>query len=1148
MKNYLNPILLYCYLLFPILGLAQGSVNYSFRHLNHSNGFPAEFVQSMEFDSIGQLWALTDKGLMCYNGHSGKFYGVAADSSGLLPARPFYLYLDQQNKLWITYVDSYISLFDPVTETFTHFTHSKNDEQSFPDAMASSFYEDSAGNFWIGTWGGGLNLLDRATGKFTRYMPVAGDAHSLQTTNVTGITETADGTLILSTWEGDGYDNSLTLFNPETKTFSKFETAEYTFESEIEIQKIKDAFRIVHFVETDEQGNWWVGTYNGLFYVDHLQKTILRITGLDKNLLTSNGHITFDNVLGLLPENEHVLWFYTEVDGILMYDLEKKAVAYLRKNLYNHSSISGNIIRDVDKDPYGNIWVATRSGGLDVYFPNEGQVKIVSNDYLQASKMHNAQGLFAINYMIVSNTSPAIVVAHGNGISVYNSETGEVKRIEIREPFLKALAQNPALEKYNHNNPNFVGVVHEVKDGYAIGTYCGMVRYYTASGKLDFSTMELLEGFSPSAYNGENEILMLGAHKNVTDTNHTDVISSINKLDTRTLKEEPFLYLPTDIRTGEPDAYGVFEAIDSVNYYLRYNTNSFMIYNSEKNELKTYSYLQPYQNFPDSVIRLLHIDNFGISWLRTENGVYAFDYKTGETVNIQPDLNLGETDVVRCLARDQQGVLWIALNTDLIRYNPNTKETFRFDKRHDFDAGGFSDRFIRKHNREEVIIPANDGLLMFDPRRIIFHTRPPKMYISEIVIGKDTLSQQREQEFCVSKPSLMWNENFITIEFGSDLLYASGGKTYQYRLIGLDSSWISTSSQNKASYTNLQPGDYEFQVRCVDGYDNMSNTLSVPFFIDKPFWLKWWFILLEVAVGLGLIFGYITWRERNLKRAKIKLKEAVEIRTHQVNEKVHEIERQKGIIEVKNKELTDSINYAKGIQDSLLAHRDLLEANLPPHVIFFKPKDIVSGDFYWAAKTNDAFFLAICDSTGHGVPGAFMSLLNIRYLYEAVVEKKIESPNIVLDYVRMKLIENLAVDAAKDGMDGTLMRYDIEKRTITYSSAQNHPVLIRNGKATYQPADKMPIGGGFLTDPFQPHQIELQKNDMLYFFTDGYPDQFGGPKGGKLKHANLVNFLLTIAHLPVEEQLPQMEKHLDNWKGDLEQLDDILLFALKVEN
>lgn len=1127
--------------------LAQRDVNYSFRHLGQSNGFPAEQVRAFEFDTVGQLWALTEKGLMCYNGHSGKFYNATGDLTGLLPGTAHELYLDSKQMLWIGYVESAISCFDPATEKFTHFIHDPADETTFPDATTSGFFEDSEGNFWIGTWGGGLNLLDRTNGKFFRYLPQENNPASLQSTYVTSIAEKAKGMLIISTWEGDGNENFLSFFNVQNKTFSKFPIHTYTCENEIETIKVKAAFRIVHFVEVDEDQNWWVGTYSGLFFIDQQAKTIVRKTGLDKELLHSKGHITFDNVLDVLFETDDLIWFRTEVDGILVYDKKSDEVGYVRKSMENQSSISGNIIRDFEKDRFGNIWVATKSGGLDVYCPNEGQVKIISNAYLQADKMHYAQGQFAINCMIVSNTNPNIIVGHGNGASLYNTETRAVTRIEIRQHFLEALKKNPALEKYNHNNPNFVGVVHEIPGGYILGTYCGTVKYTLATGKVDFSTMELLEGFYPAPCYGQKEVLLLGSKRNKLDLGHTDLISYIGKLNTTTFADEPLLYLPTDIRTGEEDNYAVFEEIDSTNYYLRFNENSFLIFNSVDNTFDTYSYLPPYQNFPDSTIRLLHIDNFGIVWLRTANGIYAFDYKTKEIFDIQQDLDLNKDDVVRCLARDQQGILWIALNADLIRYNPSTKESFRFNRRHGFDAGGFSDRFIRKHKLDEVIIPANYGLLMFDPKRIVYHTSSPSMYISEIVIGKDTLSQNRETDFTRQRQILKHDQNFITIEFASDLLYATSGKTYEYRLIGLDSSWIKTTSQNKVSYTNLQSGEYEFQVRCIDGYMNTSNTLSLPFFIDTPFWLKWWFILLEIGFGFGLIFLYITWRERNLRYTKMRLEKAVEVRTHEVTEKVIEIEHQKEIIEVKNKELTDSINYAKGIQTSLLAHKDLLDANLPEYTILYKPKDIVSGDFYWAAKVNSAFYLGICDSTGHGVPGAFMSLLNIRYLYEAVVEKKIDSPNIALDYVRMRLIENLAVDGAKDGMDGTLIKFDAEAKRITYASAQNHPVLIRNGVVTYLPADKMPIGGGFLLEPFQPNQIDLQRNDVLYFFTDGYPDQFGGPKGRKLKHINLVHFLKSIHHLPLNEQLPLMEQHLANWKGDLEQLDDILLFAFRVK-
>ena len=260
---------------------------------------------------------------------------------------------------------------------------------------------------------------------------------------------------------------------------------------------------------------------------------------------------------------------------------------------------------------------------------------------------------------------------------------------------------------------------------------------------------------------------------------------------------------------------------------------------------------------------------------------------------------------------------------------------------------------------------------------------------------------------------------------------------------------------------------------------------------------------------------------------------------------------QKKQIEERSKEITDSINYAKRIQYTLLAHGEFLKNNLPEHFILFKPKDIVSGDFYWATRTSPrgggregAFYLAVCDSTGHGVPGAFMSLLNISFLNEAISEKNIVNPNEVFNYVRKRLITTISQEGGQDGMDGILCCIDNGK--ITYAGANNAPVLVRNDQLIEQPADKMPIGKGESTSDFNLYSIEVNKGDLLYLFTDGFADQFGGPKGKKYKYKQLEEKLKSISNLPLSEQKSILERSFNDWKGELEQVDDVLVIGIRI--
>lgn len=294
-----------------------------------------------------------------------------------------------------------------------------------------------------------------------------------------------------------------------------------------------------------------------------------------------------------------------------------------------------------------------------------------------------------------------------------------------------------------------------------------------------------------------------------------------------------------------------------------------------------------------------------------------------------------------------------------------------------------------------------------------------------------------------------------------------------------------------------------------------------------------WFVI--ACLILASVFGVFIY-----KRFKITKKQNAIIQIQK-----QEVERQKVLVEESRKEIVDSINYAKRIQYALLAHEELLKRNLNAHFVLFKPKDIVSGDFYWATNHGDKFYLAVCDSTGHGVPGAFMSLLNIGFMSEAIKEKNIVAPNEVFNYVRKRLIESITKEEQKDGMDGTLICFNKSSNAITYASAHNSPLLISNGEALVLPCDKMPVGKGERMEDFQLFSVEVKPTDQLYIYTDGYADQFGGPKGKKFKNKTLKDLLTSNASLDLNRQSQLLNQEFEAWKGNLEQVDDVCVIGIK---
>lgn len=258
------------------------------------------------------------------------------------------------------------------------------------------------------------------------------------------------------------------------------------------------------------------------------------------------------------------------------------------------------------------------------------------------------------------------------------------------------------------------------------------------------------------------------------------------------------------------------------------------------------------------------------------------------------------------------------------------------------------------------------------------------------------------------------------------------------------------------------------------------------------------------------------------------------------------VETKNHIIEEKQKEIVDSINYAKRIQYSLLAHTDFLNEFIPENFIYFNPKDIVSGDFYWATKSHNKFYLAVCDSTGHGVPGAFMSLLNIGFLSEAINEKDITAPNEIFNYVRERLTSTISKEGQKDGFDGILLCLDLQTKQMTYAAANNKPIVIQNGELIQLPADKMPVGIGERSESFNLFTIDHKSGDVLYLYTDGFADQFGGPKGKKFKYKPLNELIISMNKEDLATQREKLNTVFETWRGDLEQVDDVLIIGIKL--
>ncbi len=374
---------------------------------------------------------------------------------------------------------------------------------------------------------------------------------------------------------------------------------------------------------------------------------------------------------------------------------------------------------------------------------------------------------------------------------------------------------------------------------------------------------------------------------------------------------------------------------------------------------------------------------------------------------------------------------------------------------------------------------------------------------------------------------------------------------YSYKLEGFDDNWSSWETKTERGYTNLDEGNYTFKVKARNIYGIESEVIEYQFSI-KPPWYKTivaYFFYLVLAVFIVIIIVKIY--TRRLELEKIRLEKIVKERTEEVVKQKDEIEKQRDEIADKNRSITDSIEYASRIQTAVLPSNEYANEILPEHFILFRPRDIVSGDFYWMTKKDNLLVLIAADCTGHGVPGAFMSMLGVSFLNEIVNRHDITTASVILNDLRRDVKKTLGQEGkegeAKDGMDIALCIVDLENMKMQYAGAYNPMYLYRNNELTEVKADRMPIGIYIKEkESFTNNEIDLRKGDTFYIFSDGFQDQFGGEDGQKFKTKNFKNLLLEIHQKPMVEQRDILDKTIDDWRGKWEQVDDIIVLGVRV--
>jgi len=482
--------------------------------------------------------------------------------------------------------------------------------------------------------------------------------------------------------------------------------------------------------------------------------------------------------------------------------------------------------------------------------------------------------------------------------------------------------------------------------------------------------------------------------------------------------------------------------------------------------------------------------------------------KEGKSEWISAPFKQMTEDVIYCIEPGQKGIFWFGGGKKIHAYNSNYKTNFD----------------------------------------LAFNT-----YISQVSLNEDSISVYHTHHATLQEHIFDYDYNSVRFDFATTAYLGGLTNTYSYYLEGFEKEWGKWKGVNTAEYQRLGEGDYTFHVKAMNYYGYESLPVSFSFTILPPWYRTIWAYIIYSLVFLLLIYVIIRLSIRRVKQQNERLEQIVVERTHEIAEQNQKLEHQNAEIEEKTNDILDSIKYAKRIQNTILPSEDKLKMIFDhDHFVLYKPKDIVSGDFYWAARFDNKSIFSAIDCTGHGVPGAFVSIVGFNGLNRTVNEFKLRQPAAILDKLTELVVDTFSQSDTsktniKDGMDIAICALDNSTLKLEYAGANNPLVLIRGLEVIETRADKQPIGEFDNRVPFKNHEIQLQSGDCVYIFSDGYADQFGGPKGKKLKYKTLKDLLIEINHLDMKAQLKRMDEAFMEWKGEYEQLDDVCLIGLRIK-
>lgn len=1074
------------FLLFTLSLFAFGQNTPFIEHFSIKDGLSHNGVTSLFFDSRGFLWIGTQDGLNRFDGKRFiVFRNEDYDSTSLSYNNINAINEDDEGNIWIATQDG-LNKFNLADGKFRHYYHNIDETGTVIGDNIRDVIIDDANNIWCAT-DESLDFKSSTEEEFAQYWHYSDVFKSY--IGLTGNQLLADS--IQNIWLGT--KDGLFYFNQETKNFTRY-FANKNLRNSLSDNTINDLM-------LDNFGDIWLATNNGLNFFDLETK---KIETFFPNKWNENESFKIN---ALWYDGVESLWLASS-NGLLLFNTKDKVFQNNETIKFINENIKYNSVFSIIEDQNKNKWLSTHNG---IYKVNSFNQQFGLLNYDKDEKPLFGNNTVSSVYKLDQNN--LLIGTWGTGLYLYNRKLKESKKIYKKE-----------------SHRLFNGTIHcmfKDENNILLGTDNGIFVYNIE--KKEAFDFEWKFGEIDAALLKDNRIYQIEKIDNQLWIASANGIYYIEKNQLKRLKIDQndntfyscLLKVDNSIWIGTGKGliqFNLDDSLISTNFNLKYSSEEFKVVDKEILSLKKINE------------ELIIGSVAGLFKLNLINGNIR-KYGVSEGLVNQ---------VIYSIEPDKNNNIWFSTNSGITKMNEKDSLFENYDLSYGLQGHEFNLSASHFSEDGEMFFGGISGLNFFYPDEINYSFSSQPLTISSIEIIDNLGNKKsvfREEELIVVSD----NFQLISIEFTS-LNYSKFDKNqYEYAFVtGGEDLWLDISNKNYITLSNLTQGSYTLKLRKAK---IAGSELVVKINVIAPIYRSKSAFIFYIIVGIVLFLLIPIMRFQNIRRSNTFLLKQQEV--------MGELSIQKEELVYKNKNITDSINYAKRIQEAIMPSENLFRQILLESFVFYQPKDIVSGDFYWVSENKNKIFVAVVDCTGHGVPGAFMSIIGIELLRNITVVKKINDAAEVLNELNKGVREIFSLDAnnnpyVKDGMDVSLIVIDKENNNLQFAGALNIMYIVRDNKIVELKGERFAVGlAESESQLYTDHNYELEQGDILYLFTDGYADQFGGPEGKKYKYRRFRQLLLNIHNYSMAEQHELVKKSIEDWKGNNEQVDDILLIGIK---